>query len=197
MVRGLLVDYGITTIPILPFIALMIVFAAISVCLLAIFALLRHSVPNLASMPNLGLFTVLAFAAMVVYGNRMKARIAVDRESITIRRPLFPPLVVPRDAIVKAEVRENRRPVPLWLLGTVLVMGLASYFAITRGGLLQSGMNNLVLWFNVVLFSLAAFYHGHIRARYTRILALTTANNRMAVIYADNPESIAGMLGVS
>ncbi len=185
---GVIVDYGGIGIPVRLFIAVTV---GLAVIVAGLFVLLRP-VPALSL-----LIPAAVIDAMVLYGSRKAARIAVDAKAITIRRPLFPPLVIPRDTVVRAEVKENRVPISPRHLVIVLTLCLASYFAVTWGDLLQPDGNTVVFWIAIVLFTLAMFYHAGTRARYPQVVTVTTTNNRLIAIYTDDPEGAARMLGVS
>ena len=187
-VKGLLVESGIIKPRIPHLIALAAGLALIITCL---FVILQTGPGQVAMV------LALAFALVVLAGDSARAQVSVDRKAIIIRRPLSLPLVIPKDTIVKAEVRRNTLPMPYWLFAAVTAVLLAFSARNVLIGLANMASPRIIIGISVgITFSLL-FYRTHIRRRYQRVLAITTAADKSIVIYADDPECIAEMLGVS
>jgi len=187
-VEGLLVESGIIKPRILHLIALTAGLAVIIACL---FVLLQTG-PGPVVM-----VMAFAFALVVLAGDSARAEVSADREAVTIRRPFSLPLVIPKDTIVKAEVKENKLPMPYCLFAAATAVILASSARNVLIGLANMASPRIIIGLIVgITFSLL-FYRTHIRRRYQEVLALTTAAGKSVVIYADDPERIAEMLGVS
>ncbi|MCK9306149.1 MAG: DUF1673 domain-containing protein [Methanoculleus sp.] len=139
---------------------------------------------------------MLTFSGVELYGVLRRARVEISSDTITIRRPLFRPVVIPKDAVVKAEVGENRLPVPSWLL----VGALAMIFVSAAGGMYYGLDNTASMGFisglGAVIFFPMVFYRTYVRTHYPRTLTITTPK-RIAAIYTDDPERMARMLEVS
>ncbi|MCK9278974.1 MAG: PH domain-containing protein, partial [Methanoculleus sp.] len=149
--------------------------------------------------PAVGLFVlviILAYSGMEIYGVMRRARVEVTPDAITIRRPLFRPIVIPKDAVVKVEVKENKLPIPYWLL----VGALATIFVSAAGGMYY-GLDNpasmrFISGLGGVIFFPMVFYRTYVRTHYPRTLTITTPK-KIAAIYTDDPERMARMLEVS
>jgi len=184
VVEGALVDYGPIGTPGRLFILL--VAAALLIGCLFVMA------------PAVGLFVlviILAYSGMEIYGVMRRARVEVTPDTITITR-LFRPIVIPKDAVVKVEVKENKLPIPYWLL----VGALAMIFLSAAGGIYYGLSNPTSMRFisglGAVIFFPAIFYRTYVRTHYPRILTITT-EKKIAAIYTDDPERMARMLEVS
>jgi len=129
---------------------------------------------------------ILAFSGAELYRILRRARVEISSDAITIRRPLFRPIVIPKDAVVKAEVGENRLPVPFWILATALAALLVSAAAGIYFG-----------WDNPTSMRFIFGFGGAIFFPVIQALVITTTKKRIAVIYTDDPERIARMLGVA
>ncbi|MDD2473131.1 MULTISPECIES: hypothetical protein [unclassified Methanoculleus] len=200
VVEGALVDYGSIGTPGRLFL-LLLASACFIGCFFAMTPATLVTVPTTSVMFPAGGLLLLAIAlgcaALELYGTVRRARIDIAHDVITINRTLFRPLVIPRDAIEKAEVGENKLPVPLWLL----VVALAALFTSAAGSVYTGFGNPASMRF---LFGLAAavlfpalFYRTYVRTRYPQALAITTTKKRIAVIYTDDPERVVRTLGVA
>ena len=89
---------------------------------------------------------------MELYGVIRRTGIEITRDAITLRRPILPAVVIPKDAIVKAEVRENKLPGPSWLhvalVGVLLVSAVAGIY----GGLSNPASMRFILGIAAVVF---------------------------------------------
>ena len=185
VVEGALVDYGPIGTPgrlfILP------VAAALLIGCLFVMA------------PAVGLFVlviILAYSGMEIYGVMRRARVEVTPDTITITRPLFRPIVIPKDAVVKVEVKENKLPIPYWLL-----MGALAMIFLSAAGGIYYGLSNpasmrFISGLGAVIFFPVIIYRTYVRTRYPRALTITT-EKKIAAIYTDDPERMARMLEVS
>jgi hypothetical protein len=140
---------------------------------------------------------MLAFSGVELYSAIRRARVEIFSETITIRRPLFRPVVIPKDAVVKAEVGENKLPVPSWLLAAALAALLVS-----AAGSIYLGWDNptsmrFIFGLGGAIFFPVIIYRTYVRTRYPRTLTITTAEKKIAAIYTDDPERIARTLGVA
>jgi hypothetical protein len=125
-----------------------------------------------------------------------RARVEVTTDTITIRRPLFRPVVIPKDGVVKVEVKENKLPVPYWFLAVALAMIFLSATGGMYYGLSNPASMRFISGLGAAIFFPVIFYRTYVRTRYPRVLAITTAK-KIAAIYTDDPERIARVLGVT
>ena len=139
---------------------------------------------------------ILAFSGVELYGVMQRARVEISSDAITLRRPLFRPIVIPKDAVVKAEVGENKLPVPSWLLAAAL----AAIFVSAAGGIYSGWGDPTSMRFTfgvaAAIFFPVLFYRVYARARYPQALTITTGR-RIVVIYADDLEQVARRLEMS
>lgn len=185
VVEGALVDYGPIGTPATLFI--LPVAAALLIGCLFVLA------------PAVGLFVlviILAYSGMEIYGVMRRARVEVTTDTITIRRPLFRPVVIPKDGVVKVEVKENKLPVPYWFLAVALAMIFLSATGGMYYGLSNPASMRFISGLGAAIFFPVIFYRTYVRTRYPRVLAITTAK-KIAAIYTDDPERIARVLGVT
>lgn len=186
VVEGALVDYGPLGTPAIYLI--LIVGGALLIGCLAVTALAGRL---------LLLTIILAFSGAELYRILRRARVEISSDAITIRRPLFRPIVIPKDAVVKAEVGENRLPVPFWILATALAAPLVSAAAGIYFGWDNPTSMRFIFGFGGAIFFPVIIYRTYVRTRYPQALVITTTKKRIAVIYTDDPERIARMLGVA
>jgi hypothetical protein len=149
--------------------------------------------------PVVGLFVlviILAYSGMELYGVMRRARVEVTPDTITITRPLFRPVVIPKDAVVKVEVKENKLPVPYWFLAVALAMIFVSATGSVYYGLDNPASMRFISGLGSAIFFPMIFYRTYARTHYPRVLAIMTAK-KIAAIYTDDPERIARVLGVT
>ncbi len=187
VVGGAVVDYGSSDIPAVTAVA------GAGFFILVIY--LSIAFPPSGSLILLAI--ALTLSVMELYGVIRRTGIEITRDAITLRRPILPAVVIPKDAIVKAEVRENKLPGPSWLhvalVGVLLVSAVAGIY----GGLSNPASMRFILGIAAVVFFPVMTCCTSARARYPRSLTITTADKKIAAIYTDDPERIARMLEVS
>ncbi|MCT8337851.1 DUF1673 family protein [Methanoculleus sp. Afa-1] len=196
-VEGVLVDYGPIGTPGRLFLLLLGV-AGIIGCLYATAPATLVTVPITSVMPPAGglllLAVIVGYSVLELYGALRRSRIDIARDTVTISRPLFRPIVIPKDAVVTAEVKENKLPVSLRLL-TIAI----SVLLVLAAGNVYAGFENPASM--QFIFGLAAailfpvlFYRTYLRTRYPQALVITTAEKKIAAIYTDDPGRIARAL---
>lgn len=181
--QGALVDYGLTG-TLASYSILLVAGALFFWCLFLLYPL-----GNL-----LLLAAALIFSALEVYGLFVRSRIEITHDTISIRRPPFPPITIPKDTIVEVEVQENNPPAFSRLL--VVALGaflVAALLHISIGFENPTSMRFVSSAAAVILFPVL-IYRTYLRSRYPRALAITTTKKRIAVIYTDAPERIARAL---
>jgi len=186
VVEGALVDYGPIGTPAI-YLTLIVAGALLIGCL--------AMTPPAGGLLLLGI--LLAFSGVELYGVMRRARVEISSDAITIRRPVFRPIVIPKDAVVKAEVGENKLPVPSWFLAAALAALLVS----AAGGIYLGWDNptsmRFIFGLGAAIFFPVILYRTYVRTHYPRTLTITTAEKKLATIYTDDPERIARMLGVA
>jgi len=198
VVEGALVDYGPIGTPGRLFLLLLAGASLIGILLVTAPAALV-TVPTFVIPPAGRLFLpaiVLGYAALELYGAIRRACIEVARDAVVIQRPLFSPIVIPKDAIVKAEVKENRPPLSPWLLTAAFTALFISAAGSIYAGFSDPSSMRFIFGLAAAIFFPVLFYRTYVRTRYPRVLAITTAK-KIAAIYTDDPERIARVLGVT
>ena len=147
---------------------------------------------------------ILGVAVRMVYQDIKKATIEFTPDAITIRRPLFRPVIIAKDTITTIEVRENIHHSRRWLFRAAMVI----FFAGIIPSILFSG-NSLfisriisrvsfnvfvVYYLAVIVFFGLLFYHQYIRSRYSHVLAIRTNTKKIVGLYVDDPGKISEML---
>lgn len=199
VVEGALVDYGPIGTPGRLFLLLLAGASLIGILLVTAPAALV-TVPTFIIPPAGRLFLpaiVLGYAALELYGAIRRACIEVARDAVVIQRPLFSPIVIPKDAIVKAEVKENRPPLSPWLLTAAFTALFISAAGSIYAGFSDPSSMRFIFGLAAAIFFPVLFYRTYVRTRYLQVLVITTTKKRIAVIYTDDPERIARTLGVA
>jgi len=191
VVGGAVVDYGSSDIPAVAAVVMAVAGAGFFILVMY----LSVAFPPSGSLILLAI--ALTLSVMELYGVIRRTGIEITRDAITLRRPILPAVVIPKDAIVKAEVRENKLPGPSWLLVALVGVILVSAVAGIYGGLSNPASMRFILGIAAVVFFPVMTCCTSARARYPRSLTITTANKKIAAIYTDDPERIARMLEVS
>ena len=181
--RGALVDYGLTG-TLATYSILLVAGALFFGCLF-----LLHPRGNLL-LPA----AALIYSALELYGLFARSRIEITPDAISIRRPPFPPIAIPRDTIVEVEVQENNPPaLPRLLVVALGALLVAALLHISIGFENPASMRFMSGVATVILFPVL-IYRTYLRSRYPGALAITTTKKRIATIYTDAPERIARAL---
>jgi len=199
VVEGALVDYGPIGTPGRLFLLVVAGASFIGILLVTAPAALV-TVPIFITPPAgrlLLLAVILGYSALELYGAVRRARIEIARDAVIIRRPLFPLIVIPKDAVVKAEVKENKPPVSPWLLAVALAALLLSAAGSIYAGFENPTSMRFLFGVAAAIFFPVIFYRTYLRTRYPRALTITTTEKRIAAIYTDTPERIVRALEVS
>ena len=199
VVEGALVDYGLIGTPGRLFL-LVLAGASIIWILFVTAPASLVTVPTFVIPPAGGLLLLaitLGYAALEFYGTVRRARIDIARDAITISRPPFRPIVIPKGAVETVEVKENKLPIPSWFLAIALVTLLVSAAGSVYTGFGNPASMRFTFGVAAAVFFPVLFYRTYLRARYPQALVITTVEKRIAVIYADDPGRIARMPGAA
>lgn len=189
-----IVDYGSTGTSPLFF----IVFFAGVTGIVLLLTIVRIVYPDMAGIFLCGF--ILITAMIMLYQDIRHAILEYMPETLVIHRPPLKPVVIPKDTVASAEIRDNTRPVPLWLLKVLLLVIPASsagavygrYSQLASGGITsQSFLLFLGFGICIVLFFLAIYYHSFLRSHYPKTLVITTIKGKIAVLYGEDPERLA------
>ncbi len=147
---------------------------------------------------------ILGAAVRMVYQDIKKAIIEFSPNAITVRLPLFWPVLIPKDAITTLDVRKNIHHSHRWLFRGATVL----FFISIVPSILFSGHSQyvsrmisrvsftifFVYYLAVIVFFALVFYHGYIRSRYSHVLAIYTKSNKIIGLYVDDPEEMSDKL---
>ncbi len=188
--EGVIIDYGSTGTSPLHLIG----FCAGVTGIVLFFTLIRMASTLLAGILLYGF--ILSAAAAILYQDMKKASLEITPDSLVIHRVLPWDIVVPKDSIVGAEVRDTILPVPPWLLAVLLliVVPLSSGIVIYDKYLqwmsgevpISSFFFQLGFAVSIVLFFLAIFYHARVRSYYRKTLIVTTITRKRIGIYGND-----------
>ncbi|MCX6690838.1 MAG: hypothetical protein NTW33_01995 [Methanoregula sp.] len=163
-----------------------------------LFAIMRYSLFERWS--SLGILMlcifILGVAVRMVHQDIKKAIIEFFPDTITIRRPLFRPVIIAKDTITTIEVRKNIHHSHRWLFRGAMVI----FFVYVIPSILSSGHSQyvsrmisrvslsvfMVYYLAVIVFFGLLFYHGYIRSRYTHVIALCTNNKKIVGLFVDD-----------
>ncbi len=200
---GILIDYGRTGISLPIFVGLVAGAISIVVIFSLILPFATFRVTSGILMCGLLLPVVLVILARDLRG----ARLEITRGTLVIRRALSWPVVIQKEEIDSVEIRDNRPPMPAWLQGILFLFLIPvstayilsyEYMQFVSGEIASSSfITSLGFYLCIVLLFLVSYYRSRIRSRYPRYLFITTGTRKVVVMYTENPEEIAGMLGRS
>ena len=171
-----------------------------------LFAIVRYGLFETWSFIGLLILSIfiLGVATWMAYQDIKKVSVEFTPDAIAIKRPLFGPLIIAKDAITTIGVRKNihhshrwlfRGAMAIFLVGvipTILFSGHALFISriISR----VSFMVFVGYYLAVIVFLWLLFYHGYIRSRYSQLLAIDTNNKKIVALYVDDPGTISDVL---
>jgi hypothetical protein len=198
-IQDVIIDYGSTGMSIRLF---TIILAG---TIAGLFTVMRFGFMGIWSSGGILLLSIfiLGVAVRMVYQDSKKASIELTPDAITIRRP-FSTAVIAKDTITTIEIRKNVHHSRRWfILGAtvIVVIGNLSYVLfreefqyvsriITRVSLPVFLMYSM----SIIVFFGLMFYHGYIRSRNPRILAISTNNQKIVGLYVDDPEKMSEVI---
>lgn len=195
--NDLLVDYGSTGTSPLFFIG----FVAGITGIVLLLSLIRIAYTLLAGVLLFGL--IISVAIIIFYQDVKRATLESTPNALILHKVLLWPVVIPKDTIATAEVRDNVQSVPLWILTLLVIVIPVSSAGVLYGEYLQfvSGEITSLSFFvrlgfdiSIVIFFLVIYYHGRIRSHYPKTLVITTTTKKRICIYDENLDEITEAL---
>jgi len=191
--RDVIMDYGSTgmSIPLFTII--------LSGTIVGLFAIMRYGLFERWSSLGITAFGIfiLVIAVRMIYQDIKKATIECTPSALTIWQPLVRQLVLTKDAITTLEVRENVQHSHRWFFRiamAIFFLGVIPSILFSEHSLfishLVSGVSFtafVVYYLAVIIFFGLLFYHGYIRSRYTRVLAIRTNDKKIIGLFVDDP----------
>jgi len=192
-IKDVIMDYGSTGMSI-PLFTIILVGT-----IMGLFAIMRYGLFERWSSLGilmLGIF-ILGVTVRMVHQDIKKATIECTPSALTIRQPLVRQLVLTKDAITTLEVRENVQHSHRWFFRiamAIFFLGVIPSILFSEHSLfisrLVSGVSFtafVVYYLAVIIFFGLLFYHGYIRSRYTRVLAIRTNDKKIIGLFVDDP----------
>ncbi|WP_421909546.1 DUF1673 family protein [Methanolacinia petrolearia] len=143
---------------------------------------------------------MLVTGYLIIYSDIKRTTIESGPEVITVKRPGFRTVHIQKSDINNAEIIDNHRPVPqfvLAILGLIIipVFSVASiygrYVEWISGEILTPLFIAYLGFFIVIsIFFLAIYNYARIRKRYPKSFVITTKKNKQLVIYGKSFEEL-------
>jgi hypothetical protein len=189
-----IIDYGLTGTPL----HLLIFCSGIAVIVPSII-LVNLVFPFIDTIMFLGILTCSGF--ILIYNKKMQKTLEFRGDSIIIQRAIFKPVVIPKDEIATAEIRDNRQPLPHWFMAVIaliimpvmMIAGISDRLA----GMISGGITtwSFVIYAGyIIVFTLtilSIYHYSCIRYRYPKVFVIETIKNQILVIYGKNSEDLA------
>jgi hypothetical protein len=198
--QEVIVDYGSTGISI-PLFTLIL-----AGTITGLFAFMRYGLFESWSVPGLTLLIlfILGIALRMLHQDIKKAMVEFTRDALVIRRPLFRPVIIAKDAITTIGVQKNINHSHRWLFRGAALIFLAGiipailssgYFPYLSRVISRISFTLFVVYqLAVVLFFGLVFYHGYIRSRYPDVVTICTSNKKIVGLFVDDPGKMSDML---
>jgi len=191
--QDVIVDYGSTGISIPLF---TIILAG---TITGLFAFMRYGLIENWSVPGLMVLIlfILGIALRMLHQDIKKATVEFAKDAIIIRRPLFRPVIIAKDAITTIGVQKNINHSHRWLFRGAMMIFLAGVIQshyISRLISQTSFTVFVVFYLAVTVFFGFVFYHGYIRSRCPDVLAICTNNKKIVGLFVDDPRTISAKL---
>ncbi len=155
--------------------------------------------------PILVYFAVLSvFLSYVILFIQDRTTLEISSSSIIFRRPLFKPVVIPKEGILKTEVVKNINYTLRWILlplAIVLIVVLAygaKDILYISGSLKDFSViiSKFSLKGTIILILGVTFYMAYIRSKYPKALKITSKIKKEITIYTKDPHELATKFGV-
>lgn len=155
--------------------------------------------------PILGFFTTLPILvgyAVLLYQERTK--VEFTQNSINIQRPLFKPVIIPKDSILKFEIVNNLSYTMRWTI-PLLVIVMLIYFRksaidifiyMAKNPPFYSVFLSILGKLAIVMILSVLFYKNYIRKKYPKVLKIILKDGSNVIFYADSPQELMNKLEV-
>ena len=175
-------------------------FKILSLSAIGFFALMIASI----IFPVLEFFTtlpILAGYAVLLYQER--AKVEFTQNSINIQRPLFKPVIIPRDNIQRFEIVKNLSYTMRWTLPLLMIVMLIYlrksaidilFNHMARNPPFYSVFLTILGQLTIVMMLSVLFYKAYIRKNYPKVLKIILKGGGEVIFYADNPQELMDKL---
>lgn len=132
-----------------------------------------------------------------------RTTIELISNAIVIKRPIFKPVEISKDSILKIEVLKNPNHRFRWAVISLVITGLISWSINAIDKLSRVLEKDPVIYFiymvfiefTILIFVIVLTYKWYIRSKYENFLKITSKTNREVSIYVGDPAEIANKLG--
>ena len=123
--------------------------------------------------------------------------------AMIIKRPIFKPVEISKDNILKIEILKNPNHKFRWAVISLVIIGLIYWLMNAIDTLSCALERDPVLYFiymvfiesTILIFVIVLTYKWYIRSKYENFLKITSKTNREVSIYVGDPAEIANKLG--
>lgn len=144
------------------------------------------------------------FLTSVILVVQDKTTMEFASNALIIRRPLFKPVEISKDDILKIEVVKNPNRRFRRVIIPLVIVALIFWAKGVIDTLSRSTAHDTVSYFifriflqvTLVIFVTVLIYKWYIRSRYENFLKITSRTKRQVTIYVDNPQELMNKLGV-
>jgi len=155
--------------------------------------------------PILGFFITLPILvgyAVLLY--QEKTKVEFTQNSINIQRPLFKPVIIPKDSILKFEIVNNLSYTMRWTI-PLLVIVMLIYFRksaidifiyMAKNPPFYSVFLSILGKLAIVMILSVLFYKNYIRKKYPKVLKIILKDGSNVIFYADSPQELMNKLEV-
>lgn len=148
---------------------------------------------------------MLVTAYLIVYSDIRRTTIESGSDAITVKRPGFRTVRIQKSDINNAEIIDNHRPVPQFVIA-ILGLAIIPVFSVVNiygkytewiSGEIAAPLFVAYLGFFIVIavFFLAIYNYSRIRKRYPKSFVIKTKKNKQLVIYGKNSEELEEVRG--
>ena len=176
-------------------------FKILSLSAIGFFALMIASMifPALEVFITLPLFVGYA---VLLYQERTK--VDFTPHSINIQRPLFKPVIIPKDSIRKFEIAKNLNYTMRWIFPLLVIAMLILFRKSAIDIFIYMAKNPpfyaiffyVLVQLAVVMMLSVLFYKAYIRKNYPRVVKIILKDGSDVIFYADNPQELMNKLEV-
>lgn len=154
--------------------------------------------------PILVYFAVLSvFLSYAILFIQDRTTLEFTSNDMILRRPLFKPVIIQKENVLKAEVVNNINYTLRWILLPLAILVIVALAFGSKDILYLSGsprdvsfiISRFSLKGTIILILSVAFYQAYIRSKYPKAIKITSKIKKKITIYVENPQELTGKLG--
>lgn len=140
--------------------------------------------------------------AVLLYQER--AKVEFTQDSINIQRPLFKPIIIPKDSIQKFKIVKNLSYRMRWTLPLLMIVmliylrksAIEMFNHMAQNPPFYSVFFSVLGQLTIVMMLSVLFYMNYTRKKYPRVLKIILKGGNEVIFYADNPQKLMDKLEV-